>query len=169
MPECLPQKTHEQGGWSATINVSAKGPQEQVNAPANYAVPLCETYTTKTEGVKTGKTKVVYRSSIQTESPTPPCVGSALKPFAEAGFTCFYRSDSFGAKESEDKNAGFAQFQSFDGNTTVSEEEAGGLIGEFVVFRTKEFTAEHPISEIAKFAQMTALRKLVSGAKRISK
>jgi hypothetical protein len=156
LPECLPQKTREQGGWSATINVSAKGPQEQVDAPASYAIPLCETYTTKTEGVKTGKTQAVYRTSKEAEAPEPPCVGSPNEPIAEPGFTCFYRADQFGQKESEDKNAGFAVLQDFDGNVTVAGEEAGGLIGENVVFRTKEFNAEKPISEIVKFAQLTA-------------
>jgi hypothetical protein len=133
----------ETGGWSALIDVPAGGPQAQAMGVVSYPIPLAQ------------RPLVVYRNEVQTESPTPPCVGSVTEPIALPGYLCVYRTGNFGSREAQDKNAKFFGFQDLAGNATTNGAEEGGLLGELIVFRTNEFNAEHPIT-ISKEAALFA-------------
>jgi len=126
LPAFLPSGGKEQGAFSATINVSAGGLQEQSEASISYAVPLKEA------------PKLHYVPESQVEAPKSPCLGEPNAPSAEPGFLCVYRSGGFGSLESQDKNAKFFNFYDPKGN----EGEPGGKTGELVAFRTTPFNEE---------------------------
>ena len=134
----LPSGAHEQGTWTATINVSAGGPQMQAQGSASFAIPLKE------------KPKLHYVKESEVEAPKSPCNGNPLEPSAEPGYLCFYRSGNFGSLESQDKNASFHAF--YD---PLGVEAEGGKIGELIAFRTTTFNEEEP-GTIAAAASLNA-------------
>jgi hypothetical protein len=158
LPECLPENTHETGTWAVSLDLPAKVAQDQVDGTVSYAIPLCEEYAGNPVLSHTGKPQVVYRDEKETESPEPPCAGGVNTPYASPGYLCVYRGGNFGSKESADKNAKFSGFQDASGNYYTAGEEAGGLLGELIVFRTSEFHVPPSavIEEIAKPAELTA-------------
>jgi len=135
----LPPGKSETGGWSASIDVAAGGPQAQSDGVVSYPIPLNFT------------PKLVYRNETEALEPTPPCLGSPTEPVAEPGYLCVYRGGNFGSKESEDKNAQFIGFQDFLGDT-----DEGGLIGQLIIFRTDEFVLEGTHNLLAHEAALTA-------------
>jgi hypothetical protein len=130
----------ETGGWSASINVPAGGPQAQVDGVISYPIRLSEVPTT------------VYLSERQVEAPgtVAGCEGSANRPIAQEGYLCVYQGATAnnGSIESEWKNAKFFALEDFAGNIR------GGKLGELVVFRTTTFT--EPPTTLPAAAALTA-------------
>jgi len=123
---------------NATINTTTKGgPQLQAMGVVSYPIPLAEHVT------------AVYRNEEQSATPESPCNGSVNAPSAEEGFLCVYTGGNFGSEEKQWKNAQFFTFEDPFGNfTSPIVTDKGGLLGELIVFRTKEFNEEEPIENI---------------------
>ncbi len=130
-------ETESKGEAQVSVTVPG-GHQAETIGVVSYPIPLNPHY----------KVTAVYRNEAQTNEPEAPCLGSAEEPGAEPGFLCIYSGEAFGEKESEWENAEFFGFQSPGGRTTSGLESKGGILGESIVFRSKEFNEEAPILHI---------------------
>jgi hypothetical protein len=130
-----------QGGWSATINVSKGGQQEQTQAAISYPCKIG----------KLEEPKVVYLNEKQIAEGglEAECEGSGNVPLAEEGFLCIYQSATSekGSQETEWKEAKFFATEDLEGNlnsitpNVVGTKPSKSKIGELVVFRTTTFEA----------------------------
>ncbi len=97
----------------------------------------------------------IYRNQTQSGEPESPCNGGIDEPVAEEGFLCVYTGEQFGEKESEwSTTSEFFGFQDPSGKTTSGQEKKGGIVGESIVFRSKEFNEEEPKANIKKGAYL---------------
>jgi hypothetical protein len=112
------------------INAPTGAFQQQYNSPISFPVRLKK---------GTGVTTLTYRTEIQAEIPTPPCVGTVEEPVASPGNLCVYRGSSKGGLEAMDKNAEFFGFFTPKGENGVLVKRPG-FLGEAIVFRSRENT-----------------------------
>ena len=110
----LVSKKSEEGGWSASINVTTGGLQQQADGAISYPIPLPE------------RPKVVYLNEVQVLEPgtVVGCNGSANEPVAEPGYLCVYQgaTASIGSLKPEWKNAKWFSLQDLAGNNDVEKE-----------------------------------------------
>ncbi len=119
----------ESGGWSASIQVPAGGPQAQADGVVSFPIALNEI-------PDKNHAKYLNEKEVAEPGSVPGCNGSANAPLAEPGYLCVYLGATAiqGSLESEWKNAGFYALEDFAGNIK------GGKLGELVVFRTTTFS-----------------------------
>jgi hypothetical protein len=130
--------TEEKGTWSATINVSAGGPQEQVQAAISFPCEANEVVENR-QGSPTRH--LIYLNEKQVSEPgsVPGCNGNSNNPSAEPGNLCVYQGATaqVGSLEPEWKNAGF--YEVSDATLNIGGKAKTGAL---VVFRTTEFNSE---------------------------
>jgi hypothetical protein len=136
----------ESGVWSATIHAPAGTEQAQAQGVASFPIPL----------KFHEKIKLNYRNETEALGAVAPCVGSPEEPvIVPTGNFCAYRGGKLvGAKEKGelsgniDKNVTSTPFfASASGEKITETGEAGnGDDGILIVFRTKEFSLETPVT-----------------------
>jgi hypothetical protein len=136
---CLPSKATESGVWSASLGMTAGGPQLEADGVVSYNIPLCVESTQP--GQKLTNVETVYLT--ETEGETPPlyvargCEGSPSEAGAQPGHLCAFVSNGPGATESLWKNAKFVKFYEPDGVQNIQ----SGVQGARLVFQTTGFKA----------------------------
>ena len=146
----LASKKQEAGLWTAAIDVSAGGPQQESDGLASFGIPYPEETTLK----------LTYRNEPESLMPKAPCLGSVNEPTAEPGNVCFYRGSGV-PKEPTDVKAKFTGFVTAFGERkasgeTLSKEGSGtARNGIGISFRTEEFIDAAPIT-VKEAAHLTA-------------
>ncbi len=145
----LARGAQETGTWATWLYAAAKTHQQQVEGVVSYSIPIAPGE----------EVTAVYLNQRASGEPEAPCGGSVNEPRAEEGFLCVYTGEQFGMLEKEWENTEFFGFQSPNGETTSGREHKGGVLGEMIIFRTKEFKEEATHAnerEILKAASMNA-------------
>jgi len=140
----------EQGTWSASISVSASGPQTQANGVVDFNPEYPEEPSTLT---------VFYKPESENNKLIEGCLGSTNEPVSEPGKLCVIRG-SGEPKEATDLNAKFVQFASPFGElqankALLNQETDPDRHGAIVEFRTNEFEPLAP-KTVATAARLNA-------------
>jgi len=157
----------ERGGWSATINVSAGGPQSQASGVVSFPIPLSvKQGVSNIPPAKTGL-HVRYMNEKEVEEPEthPGCTGNVQEPNAEPGWLCVYQGATAenGSLATEWKEAGFYAVQNLAGEGCLlaganqplaCRSDMNFQIGALVTFRTNTFN--EPPTAIPAAAALTA-------------